>query len=122
MQAVVADENINTATIRALRASGRRVVSIADEQPGAPDAAVLARAVELDAILVTFDRDYGALIFRDGLPAPHAVVYLRSIPSSPEEVARVVLDLLDGVIAGEIGRQFVVWTTEGTRKRKLPGR
>jgi predicted nuclease of predicted toxin-antitoxin system len=45
-------------------------------QPGAPDTAVMALAQNLDAILLTNDRDFGRLIFRHGLAPPPGLIML----------------------------------------------
>ncbi len=37
---------------------------------------VLARAVDEQRIILTFDRDYGELIYRFRLPPPKGVIYL----------------------------------------------
>jgi predicted nuclease of predicted toxin-antitoxin system len=55
---------------------------IADDDRGADDRAVMARARYEDRILLTFDTDFGGLIFRDHLPAPPGVVLVRL----PEEL------------------------------------
>ena len=69
-----ADEDIPRPSIRRLRDEGFDVVAVIDEMPGAKDHEVLARAVAESRVLLTFDRDYGELIYRHGLPCPSGVV------------------------------------------------
>jgi len=45
-------------------------------------------------VILTFDRDYGELIYRHRLPVPPGVVYFRYDPLSPEEPAEHLLTLL----------------------------
>lgn len=119
---LLVDENVALSTVRALREAGYRVVSIAEEQPSASDIQVLGQACELDATIITFDRDYRELIFRRNHPAPRSVLYLRFAPQSPTEITNVVFGLLDPAIAGELDGYLAVWTREGTRKRAFPAR
>ncbi|MBI2803058.1 MAG: DUF5615 family PIN-like protein [Gammaproteobacteria bacterium] len=79
MVSVLADENISAEAISSLRAFGFDVSSGAEEQPGAPDTEVFARAVAESRVLITFDRDYGELIFGAGHAAPPGIVYLRHL-------------------------------------------
>lgn len=118
--ALVADENIARSAVTALREAGSRVIYIGEEQPGSSDVSVLQRAYDADAALVSFDRDYGELIFKRGHPAPRSVIYLRDIPDSPSEMVSIVQGLLNGSLAGDVVGHFVVWTREGIRKRAFP--
>ncbi len=73
---LVADESVDFPIIDALRSSGHDVVSIAEEARGADDDVVLERAVAEGAPLLTADKDFGDLVFRQGR-ASHGVVLLR---------------------------------------------
>jgi predicted nuclease of predicted toxin-antitoxin system len=70
---LLANENFPVPAVRKLRAAGIDVVAVADAMPAASDAEVLAFARQQGRWIVTFDRDYGELVFKDGLPAPQAV-------------------------------------------------
>ncbi len=48
----------------------------------------------MDAVLVTFDADFGRMIFAEHHPSPRAVIYLRSPPPSPAETVRRILRVL----------------------------
>lgn len=67
---LLANENFPTSSVDLLRRAQHDVSSIAEESPGIKDDAVLARAVQQERLILTFDRDYGELIFRRG-HAPH---------------------------------------------------
>ncbi|CAN5700733.1 hypothetical protein BH23CHL2_BH23CHL2_10020 [soil metagenome] len=51
-------------------------------------------AVDERRILLTFDRDFGELIFVHGYPPPPAIVYFRFDLQSPIEPASILLNLL----------------------------
>lgn len=117
---LVADENVDHGAINALRAKGYRVVAISEELAGEKDEIVLRRARELRAVLLTFDKDFGELMFKRGHAAPRSVLFLRTIPSSSQEMFNVFDGLLTGQVAGDVMGYFVVWTRDGTRKRLFP--
>ncbi len=82
------------------------------------DPDVLARAVAEKRWIVTFDRDYGELIFARGLAAPPAVILFRMRCYRPDDPGRVLAGLLDSG-AGFDGH-FVLVDEAGLRKRPLP--
>ncbi len=88
----LADENIPVASIRRLRAAGYDIVSIIEDSPGAKDEAILLQAHAERRIILTFDRDYGSLIYRRRLPGPAGVAYFRFVPTTPEELAERFID------------------------------
>src|SRR5262249_12671527 len=89
----LADENFPLESIRRLRAEGHDVLAASERMPGVRDEEILSLAAQDERVLLTFDRDYGELIYRRGLPAPLGVVYLRFIPLDPSQPAEVVIDL-----------------------------
>lgn len=119
MIAVLADENVPRASIERLRTAGIDVRSVAERDPGILDVAVLELARAEGRLLLTFDRDFGELIYRRRHAAPAAVVYLRFAPSDPHEPAVVFRRLLDhGEI--ELEGRFTVVTRDQVRQRPLP--
>ena len=60
---LLANENIPLATVEALREAGEDVVSVTEDSPGATDEAVIRWARQEERVVVTFDRDYGELVF-----------------------------------------------------------
>ena len=92
---VLANENFPAVAVDALRLAGHDVVWIRTVSPGISDREVLARAQTEDRILVTFDKDFGELACRFGLPASCGIVLCRIQPSSPSRVARVAQAALE---------------------------
>jgi predicted nuclease of predicted toxin-antitoxin system len=117
--ALLADENIPSASVGHLRTTGFDGVAISEVARGAPDVDVLRIAREQLRVLVTFDRDFGELIYRDLAPVPPGVIYLRMVATSPEQPAQVVVELIADPSIEILGR-FSVVTGDGVRQRALP--
>jgi predicted nuclease of predicted toxin-antitoxin system len=81
----LANENFPAQSIRELRGEGYTVISVCEEMPGARDISILERACLENLIILTFDKDYGELIYRYRSFIPGGIVFFRSNPSTPEE-------------------------------------
>jgi len=91
---LLANENIPGPVVEALRTAGHDVAWIREEAPTLQDSGVLSRAGQQGRLLLTLDKDYGELVFRQGLPAPWGVVLVRSRPPTPEAMALRVVAVL----------------------------
>lgn len=111
------NENFPAPSVRLLRAAGLDARSVAEVLPSANDAAVLALAVAQSRWLVTFDRDYGELIFRRNLPAPPAVILLRVPHYRPDQPAEWILRITRTPL--EFEGQLVVFNGRNLRVRPL---
>jgi predicted nuclease of predicted toxin-antitoxin system len=114
----LADENFPRAAARELTAAGHEVLLVTEHCSGATDHEVLALAVNHGATLLTFDRDFGELVFHRELPCPKSVIYLRIVPASPVEPASLVKKLLANT--NSIDGDFIVLERNHFRRRKLP--
>lgn len=81
---ILANENFPGPLITTLRGRGHDVVAVKEVMRGADDRAVLQKAQAETRILVTFDKDFGELAFRFGLPAQGGVILFRLSGSKPE--------------------------------------
>ena len=72
-----ANENIPGETVKALQLEVHDVIWVRSHSPGSTDGAVLAQAQEENRILITFDKDFGELAFRQRLPASSGIILLR---------------------------------------------
>lgn len=116
---ILANENIPAPSLKRVRAAGKAMDAIIEDSPGASDYTVLARAASERLVIWTFDRDYGDLIYRQRLPTPAGVIYMRFNPATPEEPAEILLQLLSmaGII---LEGMFTVVERGGFRQRALP--
>lgn len=112
------NENVPLTSIYILRAQGYDAVAVAEVAPGAPDPWVLGLAHRERRILVTFDRDYGKLIYQKALPRPGGLVYLRFAPTTPEEPAHFLHHLFERKDLDVVGK-FTVADRNQIRQRPL---
>ncbi|MFO1009436.1 MAG: DUF5615 family PIN-like protein [Planctomycetota bacterium] len=81
---LLANENFPGPVVRELRRRGHDVAWVLELEPGASDEEVLHRAQFELRTVVTFDKDFGMLAFRAGLPAACGVVLLRLTGPTPD--------------------------------------
>jgi len=61
---LLADEGVDRQIVARLRRDGHNVRYVAEMSPGIPDEAVLDAANRGEALLLTADKDFGELVFR----------------------------------------------------------
>jgi len=115
----LANENFPAPSIRILRDAGYDVKSIQEVSPKISDEIVLETAKQEDRIILTFDKDYGKLIFQYNIQAPSSVIFFRVKGDDPLFAGSYLLALLksEGVSFGDC---FAVIETNGIRQRKYP--
>lgn len=87
---LIADEGVDKAVVDALRGAGFTVQYFAEEGSGADDTSILAAANEAQNLLLTCDKDFGELVYRNRL-ATAGVVLIRLAGLSNETKAQTVL-------------------------------
>lgn len=115
----LANENFPLVSVNLIRSAEYDIASIIEIMPGAKDERVLEMAHHEARIILTFDRDYGELIYKHGLPTPAGVIYFRFIPLTPEESAAYLLRLLANENIAVEGK-FTVARQDTIRQRPLP--
>jgi len=113
---LLADENFPLWVVKRLEEAGYDILSVALDCPGIDDRAVLNLACRTERRLLTFDADFGDLVFAQGMKPPKAILYFRLHPIILENVLAVALR---GLIETPDG-YFSVITQEATRLRQLP--
>lgn len=114
----LANENFPREAVIALRGLGHEVAWVRDERPGISDEVVLAWAGEEARILLTFDKDFGELVYRRGGSASAGVILFRILTrSSAEAVAKIVVCIQSRV---DWAGHFTVVEDERVRMSRLP--
>ena len=113
----LADENFPVPAFSVLLEAGWDIEHISFIQPGIPDTDVMERAIQQDRILLTFDNDFGTLVFRYGF-RPLGVVHFRLQDYLPVTPALLLLDLAVNDWAFE--NLFTVIDDNQIRQRPIP--
>ena len=115
---ILANENFPGPVVRALRELGHDVLWVKEIMRGASDVEVLSRAHAERRILATFDRDFGELAFRFGLPAECGIIFFRLRGTSPEtDNSRAIAALTSRT---DWAGHFAVVQDDRIRLRPLP--
>lgn len=112
------DENISPLIGAALERAGYSVEAAASICQGAPDTHVIAVASAAKRILVSEDKDFGELAFRDGIQPP-GIIRLALPGYNPLEKAERLLEVL-ATEEGRIVNALVVVEPSRIRHRPLP--
>jgi predicted nuclease of predicted toxin-antitoxin system len=90
---LLADESVDRQIVERLRQDGHSVLYIAEMASGVSDDVVLERANQKGAVLITADKDFGELVYRQG--RIHAGVVLLRLagvpPLAKADITSVVL-------------------------------
>jgi predicted nuclease of predicted toxin-antitoxin system len=116
---LLADESVDRAIVERLRQEGHATAYVAELSPSISDDAVLQQANNSGAVLLTADKDFGELVFRQG--RVHAgVILLRlagmQLAAKADLVAQVLRDY-----AAELPGAFSVVSPTTLRIRQPPG-
>ena len=113
---LVCDEGVERPIVDRLRSGGHDVVYVAELQPSSTDDEVLDLANRQDALLITPDKDFGELIFRQGR-ITGGVLLLRLAGLTNDEKARLVSTAIQAHDA-ELRGSFAVLSTNKLRIRR----
>ena len=117
---ILANENFPLLAVEGLRDAGHDVLWARTDMAGKADDVILQRAQDEERLVFTFDKDFGELAFRRGLPASCGVALFRLATQSPEHVRDRVIGIVEGR-ADWAGKFFVV-EEHRTRVRALSSR
>ena len=90
----LADEGVDRQIVDRLRSNGHSVFYVAEMDPGVSDDFVLELANRQSAVLITADKDFGELVFRQGRSSG-GVVLIRLQGLSPAAKADTVSEAID---------------------------
>ena len=90
----LANENFPFPSIKILREAGFQIKSILETNQGISDQEIIQIAVKENYIILTFDKDYGEIIFKYGENNPPAVIFFRHKGDKPESAGIILRNLL----------------------------
>ncbi len=112
-----ADESIEHEVVKRLRQDHHQVLHVSEIQPGLNDDDVLARARDAQSILLTHDKDFGALVYQKKYLTT-GVVLCRLQDAKAEKKADLIADMIH-MYSEELHGAFAVLTESEFRIRKL---
>jgi predicted nuclease of predicted toxin-antitoxin system len=117
IMSLLANENFPKASVLLLLNMNYDVLSIREDNPSISDTGIMEIAEKEQRIIVTFDRDYGDLIFRYNFKPSKGVIYLRIETFWRKEPAIHVHYLLN-IMKVETDRRLTVFNETSVRQRK----
>lgn len=112
----LANENFPYPSAHLLKKEGFSITTISETNPGISDKKVIELAKQNNSIILTFDKDYGEIIFHYGLPDPPAVVFFRYKGNDPEAAGDMLLELIKNDEV-KLNDCFTVIDIDGIRQR-----
>jgi predicted nuclease of predicted toxin-antitoxin system len=112
----LADESVDRQIVDRLRQESHVVLYVAEMEPGISDETVLNRANQEEAILLTADKDFGELVFRQDFSTA-GVVLIRLAGLSAENKAEIVVSAISEHNS-ELSQAFAVITPVAVRIRR----
>jgi predicted nuclease of predicted toxin-antitoxin system len=109
----IVDECTGTNAAEWLKMQGFEVLSVFDDWRGASDVEILQKSVDEDFIIVTNDKDFGELIFRQKLPHK-GVIFLHPKPNNFKQRIILLENLFSYMQESLVGK-FIVVTNEAIR-------
>jgi predicted nuclease of predicted toxin-antitoxin system len=103
---LLADESVDRQVVERLRGDGHDVLYIAEINPSVSDDIIFVRANELGAVLVTADKDFGDIVFRDKRLNAGGIMLVRLAGLSPDTKAGIVSKAIADLAESEF--QFCV--------------
>lgn len=115
---ILVDECCPLSVVNALREDGHQVEYVAEEMPSLADTDILTYTVSNEQILLTEDRDFCELVFRDARRAFGIVLVRVETPYRHEKPARVRYLLAH--YADDLAGHMTTLTRNNVRIRPLP--
>lgn len=115
MARFMVDECTGRSVVRYLRENGFDAVGVTEVMPQATDSDILRRAFDEDRVVITNDKDFGDMVYRDR--RKHCgIILLRLSDDRASQKIRVLAAVLSEHI-DKIGHHFVVVTETSIRIR-----
>ena len=114
----LADENVHPLIVGHLRALALDVEWVKESSRGAKDEDILSRTDIAELVLITLDRDFGDLIYKQGFPVPRAIIYSRLSRANPRAIADRIVDLVGRGVAEH---HITTITPSHERVKAFPG-
>jgi len=89
---LLANENFPLDSVKLLRKLVYDIISIGEDRPSISDFEVMKIAIDEKRLILTFDRDYGELIFKHNLKPNEGVIYLRLNVTTLKDLEKLLMN------------------------------
>ena len=113
----LANENIPISSVIYLKSQGFDITAIGLDNPSISDDQVMNIAIAEERTIITYDSDYGELIFKYGYKPKAGVIFIRYQPSEPLEPSKI-LEHLTSIPGLSFDRTLTVVDTNSIRQKK----
>jgi predicted nuclease of predicted toxin-antitoxin system len=114
---LLANENFPLKSILYLRSKGFDISSIGTDNPSIQDDIVMNIAISESRTILTFDRDYGELIFKHNYRPQRGVIYLRLDEYKADEPGKMIEEIINKK-EFDFNNALTVLDRNGIRQRK----
>jgi predicted nuclease of predicted toxin-antitoxin system len=112
----IVDESTGPAVAKWLAGLGYEIFSVHNQLRGADDETILKKAIEEEWVLITNDKDFGEMVYRQGL-LHHGIILMRLVDERSANKIKILQKLL-AQFADLIIDSFVVVTESNVRITK----
>jgi predicted nuclease of predicted toxin-antitoxin system len=112
----IVDESTGPAVAKWLAGLGYEIFSVHSQLRGADDETVLKKVIEEEWVLITNDKDFGEMVYRQGL-LHHGIILMRLADERPANKIKTLEKLLTQ-FTNQIHDSFVVVTESNVRIKK----
>ena len=114
---LLANENFPLKSILYLKSKGFNISSIGTDNPSIQDNVVMNIAINENRTILTFDRDYGELIFKHNYRPQKGVIYLRLDEYEADEPGKLIEEIFNKK-EFDFDNALTVLDRNGIRQRK----
>ena len=115
---LLANENFPLNSVEILEKSGFDIITVGKDYMGILDSEVMELAIMERRTILTFDRDYGELIFKEGYKPVNGVIYLRWTDFQPNEPGEFLIELFSSKKI-DFQNRLTVISRDNIRQRKF---
>ncbi len=113
----LANENVPVSSVNYLKSKGYDITSIGVDEAGVSDQQFMDIATKQDRTIITYDSDYGELIFKYGFKPNAGVIFIRQQPTEPLETAKIIEQLTSNTTLS-FARTLTVVDLNSLRQKK----
>ena len=114
---LLANENFPLASTKILQKQGFDINAIGTDNPSILDPEVIKIAEDEERTIITFDKDYGELIYKHGYIPKSGVIFLRILNTDPEGPAKFLMAIFKNTDL-EFHRKMTIIDRDKIRQRK----